>query len=118
MKVLINLFTLDLYRFNKEDVPKNEKEFCEKNRSIIPNKYYHVFCNLHVNIDMSTGVSSEGDGFQASHWKENCGIMISYIGKSEELKITDNDIEAMMSLGYGNISPNKNHNVKDASVAN
>ena len=115
---LINLFTLDLYRFNKENVPKNEKEFSETIRSIIPNKCHHVFCNLHVNIEMSTGVSSDGDGFQASHWKENCGIMISCIGKSEELKITGNDIEAMMSLGYGNFLPIKNYNVKDASVAN
>ena len=68
---------------------------------------------MHVNVSLSTGVSEKGDGFQASHWKNNNGIMISSIGKSEELKISNNDIEAMVSLGYG-----RNYNDNEASVAN
>lgn len=102
----ISLFILDLYRFDHSDIPTNEIEFNKKKRCIIPNNHKHVFCNLHQMVDMSTGLTENGDGFQASHWKNNDGVMISHIEKSQALEITTIDIQAMMSLGYGKI-PNQ-----------
>jgi hypothetical protein len=97
----LRVFPLDLYRFDNDYKPEDTASFSEQTRSLVPDKEKHHFCNLVINEELSTGMI--GDGYQASHWKTRCGVMISNIKPNENLEITSSDVDAMVSIGYGTV---------------
>ncbi|MCK5114272.1 MAG: NF038122 family metalloprotease [Phycisphaerae bacterium] len=95
-----SLRPLDLFRFESEKLPTTAAAFTSNTRDLTPGGTDY-FSYLAGTIQMSTG-SYNGDGRQASHWKDNLsiGIMDPTLAKGEISLITDNDIIAMDLIGW------------------
>lgn len=93
----ITIFPLDLCRFSS-NITMNEIMFSCTSRNMVPCKDMHQYHNTIDYEFLSTGV--DGDGYQASHWKNPCGAMISHLNHNETLSITRCDLSAMSALGY------------------
>ena len=109
--------TLDLFRF--DDDPANDPDsvlpgegsFTTEPRSLVPGNVEHFdqINNLFggdTEILMATGVS-QGDGRQASHWKDNLGLglMDPTLAFGELGLLRPNDLRAIDLIGYEIIVP-------------
>ena len=103
----VNLNPLDLYRFDDAaaDNPTSFLTFTTEPRSIVPGNVEHFDQILPIGggaeVLMSTGIS-QGDGRQASHWKDNLGLglMDPTLGFQEVVQISGSDMRALDLIGY------------------
>jgi len=91
---------LDLFRFSSGDVPTSSSEFTNNIRDLAPSGTDY-FSYIDGDIQMSTG-GYNGDGSQASHWKDNLGIgiMDPTLASGEISHITSADLIAMDLIGW------------------
>src|SRR5262249_38180352 len=73
----IDIGLLDLYRFSEASLPSTTSEFTNNSRSFVPGADAFTSDTV-VQYEMSTG-SYNGDGNQASHWKDD-GFTSVHIG--------------------------------------
>jgi hypothetical protein len=99
--LVVNVFPLDLFRFNVANTPNNAGAFTSTPRELRPGQ-------TSVTSDawlMSTGVV-HGDGREASHWKDNAftGILIGAldpnISSGETFSLSSADIRALDLIGW------------------
>ena len=90
---------LDLFRFDTDDLGAGF-DFTDTPRMLAP-EGSHSFYYGDASVLMSTGVYN-GDGRQASHWKDNLGlgIMDPTGAPGELLAVTDNDLIALDLIGW------------------
>ena len=91
---------LDLFRFYSVDLNSSGFDFTSTQRDLTPG-YPHSFYYGDGSVSMSTGAFA-GDGYQASHWKDNLdlGIMDPTVAMGELLEISDNDLIALDLIGW------------------
>lgn len=89
--------TLDLFRYSDDSVAQGALDWTADTAD----KYFSIDGGTTVGAGFSTGVYN-GDGRQASHWKDNLGIGIldPTSGRGELLAITGNDIQAFDVIGW------------------
>jgi hypothetical protein len=94
---------LDLFRFNTSDLGTGF-DFTTTPRIMAPGGSQSFYYG--GSVPMSTGVS-QGDGSQASHWKDNMnlGVMDPTAAPGETLKISENDLIAMDLIGWNVVVP-------------
>jgi hypothetical protein len=112
-----NATTMDLFRFNKSDIPADALEFITKPREMRPGQKA-VFYDLITQYELSTG-ATRGDGNQASHWKDDfyldqstntlyigslIGIMDPTLGAGIIEDLTVADLRVMELIGYDTIA--------------
>lgn len=96
--------TLDLFRFPAGGDPNTLAEFTANARSLVPGNGA-VFDDLAHELAFSTGAFN-GDGRQASHWKDNnltgtlMGIMDPTLASGTFVPVGDNDLRALDLIGY------------------
>jgi hypothetical protein len=109
--------TLDMYRF--DDAAGNDpssllpgaESFTTEPRSLVPGNVEH-FDQIDgtfggdIEVLMSTGLT-QGDGRQASHWKDNfgLGLMDPTLAFAETDLVRNNDFRAMDLIGYEILVP-------------
>lgn len=90
---------IDLFRFSAESVAAGTgfQDYAADTR----NKYFSVDGGATAIAQFSTGVNN-GDGSQASHWKDDqgIGIMDPSAAPGEQLNISNTDVRAMDVIGY------------------
>ncbi len=102
--------TLDLFRFEDDQTgqdPDHEADFTTFSRTLVPGDNAIIDTVLDPTSEhrMSTGFHN-GDGRQASHWKDNeitlnlIGIMDPTLGPGQIFPITDADRRALDLIGY------------------
>jgi len=100
--------TLDLFRFDDDGAndPSTAAEFTTMARSLVPGNVeitdqIDPWSTSGVEILMSTGVT-QGDGRQASHWKDSLGLglMDPTLSLGETVPVHMNDLRAMDLIGY------------------
>lgn len=91
---------LDLFRFDAANTPTTEAEFTSFDRDLRPGGT-KTFDDLQDQYLFSTG-RFNGDGRQASHWKDGLGIglMDPTLAPNEISPITAADIRALDLIGY------------------
>ncbi|MBF0622369.1 MAG: NF038122 family metalloprotease [Magnetococcales bacterium] len=93
---------LDLFRFTSGSLPTDESSFTTTARDMTPGSTTY-FSDTEYSYLFSTG-SSEGDGQQASHWKDGqdpvLGIMDPTLSSGELVEITSADLRALDVIGY------------------
>jgi hypothetical protein len=101
--------TLDLYRFRSAaNNPASAADFSTFSRSIEPGVAANtdqIFVTYGpAEVSMATGVYN-GDGRQASHWKDNLalGLMDPTLAYQEAVAISGNDLVAMDLIGWNAI---------------
>ena len=100
----IDIGLLDLYRFSEASLPSTTSEFTNNSRSFVPGVDAFTSDTV-VQYEMSTGTYN-GDGNQASHWKDDgftsvhIGVMDPTIAYGATSGITSADIRAMELIGY------------------
>ena len=99
-----NLTTLDLFRFAAADAPISFEEFQTTLREMRPGEE-SVFSDSVNAYALSTGVT-DGDGSQASHWKDDAltgqliGLMDPNLSLGTFRGVTEADLRAMELIGY------------------
>ena len=99
-----NLTTLDLFRFASADAPINFEEFQTTLREMRPG-VESVFSDSVNAYSFATGVT-DGDGSQASHWKDDAltgqliGLMDPNLSYGTFRSVTYADLRAMELIGY------------------
>jgi len=99
-KGAVELLPLDLFRFNTDDLVGGFN-FTTANRDLTPG-VSQSFYDYDNSVLMSTG-EYNGDGYQASHWKEqvpSLGIMDPAAASGEPLSIGINDRTALDLIGW------------------
>ena len=102
--LVVNVFPLDLFRFNIANTPSNAAAFTSTPRELRPGQT-SVTSDTSNSWLMSTGVA-HGDGRQASHWKDNAftGILIGAldpnISYGETFSLSSADIRALDLIGW------------------
>ena len=106
--------TLDLFRFAAGAEPATPAEFTAAPRLLVPgfpdfstfeDQFPAVFSDLDALYPLSTGAFF-GDGFQASHWKDNdlggrlVGIMDPSLAPGQIFNISAADIRALDLIGW------------------
>lgn len=100
--------TLDLFRFENgsADDPENATDFIFSSRTLVPGAaaiFDQIFGvgDSDAEVLMSTG-STQGDGEQASHWRDNLslGIMDPTLASQEIVPVGANDFRALDLIGY------------------
>jgi hypothetical protein len=88
---------LDLFRYSTLSKSSNVNDITADTRA----KYFSIDGGTTVGAGFSTG-SAFGDGWQASHWKDNLGlgIMDPTAGTGELLQIGSNDTLALDVIGW------------------
>lgn len=98
----VYLTTLDLFRFDPNDIPADLSTFDFTNtaRNLIPDGE-HVLYTGDSLIAMSTGAVN-GDGDQASHWKDSMslGVMDPTLAAGEIAQLSQGDLVAMDLIGW------------------
>ncbi len=91
---------LDLFRFSAGSVPTTTSQFTNNSRDLMPGGTDY-FSYIDGTIQMSTG-RYNGDGQQASHWKDSLGlgIMDPTLATGEISLIGSNDLMAMDLIGW------------------
>ena len=91
---------LDLYRFGPEDNPSDASEFAKAKRNLIPG-VAAFFDDSADEYLFSTGVT-QGDGRQASHWKDGqaIGILDPTLAFGQVFDISEADFRALDVIGY------------------
>jgi hypothetical protein len=100
-------FPLDLFRFDDAAAnnPTSFATFTTEPRSMVPGNTEHFDQITPIGggdeVLVSTGVS-DGDGRQASHWKDSLGIglMDPTLGFQEVVQISGSDMRAFDLIGY------------------
>jgi hypothetical protein len=89
--------TLDLFRYSADSVALGALDWTADTAD----KYFSIDGGATVGAGFSTG-RYNGDGRQASHWKDGLGLGIldPTAGKGELLAITGNDIQAFDVIGW------------------
>ena len=98
--------TLDMFRFGDgtADDPATTTDFTNNARNLVPGDAA-IFDDLANEFSFSTG-SFNGDGRQASHWKDNgltgtlIGIMDPTLASGAIVPITNADLRALDLIGY------------------
>lgn len=101
---------LDLYRFEtgSADDPETFADFSTAQRSLVPGTESH-FDDLDNEWSFSTG-RFNGDGRQASHWKDNnltgnlIGMLDPTLGRGQAFPISFADVRALDLIGYDFVS--------------
>ncbi|MCP4340920.1 MAG: PEP-CTERM sorting domain-containing protein, partial [Desulfobulbaceae bacterium] len=90
----------DLFRFSSENIPTTTSEFTNNTRDLMPGGTDY-FSYLLDDIQLATGAYN-GDGRQASHWKDSLliGIMDPTLSSGEISLIGQNDLIAMDLIGW------------------
>ena len=105
---MIRPTTLDMFRFDNDgpNDPATTVDFATMPRSMIPGNdeildQISASYNQVDEVRFSTGVT-QGDGRQASHWKDNLtlGIMDPTLAPGEFSPIRSNDVRAFDLIGY------------------
>jgi hypothetical protein len=106
--------TLDLFRFAEGRAPSTPAEFTTRERLLVPgfpdfltfeDQFPAVFADLDNAYPLSTGFFL-GDGFQASHWKDNdlggtlLGMMDPSLAAGQIFDISAADIRALDLIGW------------------
>lgn len=106
--------TLDLFRFEQGQAPTTPAEFTAAPRLLVPgfpdfftleDQFPSVFSDLDAVYPFSTGAFL-GDGFQASHWKDNdlggqlIGLMDPSLAPGQIFDISAADIRALDLIGW------------------
>jgi hypothetical protein len=101
----VSINPLDLFRFsNATGNPETATEFTDFARNLVPGNDV-FFDDLFTELALSEGVFN-GDGRQASHWKDNnltgslIGVMDPTLGSQQVFAITDADIRALDVIGW------------------
>ena len=91
---------LDLFRFYVPDLEDPGFDFTLTPRDLEPG-YQDSFYYGDGSVPMSTGAFA-GDGYQASHWKDNLGLgsMDPTAAMGELLELSENDLIAMDMIGW------------------
>jgi len=91
---------LDLFRFGPGDGPSNAAEFATAARNLIPGEAT-FFDDTSDEYLFSTGVT-QGDGRQASHWKDTdtIGILDPTLAFGQVFDISQADLRALDLIGY------------------
>lgn len=91
---------LDLFRFGDSDNPSNAAEFATATRNLIPGEVAY-FDDVMDEYLYSTG-ETQGDGRQASHWKDGLGIGLldPTLAFGELSFLTEADFRALDLIGY------------------
>jgi hypothetical protein len=97
------LTPFDLFRFASANAPSNAGEFTTNPRNLVPGASA-VFSDTVLSWAVSTGFS-QGDGRQASHWKDDLlgtyiGIMDPTLSSGVVQQITSADLRAFDLIGY------------------
>jgi len=91
---------LDLFRFGPDDNPSSPAEFSTAARNLVPGvaTFFDDTMNEYL---FSTGVT-QGDGRQASHWKDtnSIGILDPTLGYGQIFEISAADLRALDLMGY------------------
>jgi len=93
-------YVFDLFRFRTDDLTDPNFNFTTMSRFLTPG-YSQEFYHDDGSIALSTG-SYNGDGWQASHWKDDLGlgIMDPTASPGELLQISANDLIAFDLIGW------------------
>jgi hypothetical protein len=97
--------TLDMFRFAASNAPTNATQFTNNPRNFVPGAGA-VTSDVTNTWAMSTGVGVQGDGRQASHWKDDAltgihiGIMDPTLSFGSAFGLTDADIRALDLIGW------------------
>jgi hypothetical protein len=111
---------LDLFRFKSDNVPTNAATFTTLARNFVPGAT-GVTNDSVTSTLMSTGVSN-GDGRQASHWKDDTltgfliGVMDPTLSFATIEDVNDTDFHAFDLIGY-DVAPPTLGNYPATSVA-
>jgi hypothetical protein len=91
---------LDLFRFRTSDLEGSGFDFTTSARYMVPGDS-HSFYHGDGSVLLSTGYYN-GDGRQASHWKDNLGlgIMDPTAATGEKLAVGANDLMALDLIGW------------------
>ena len=98
-----------MFRFAANNAPTNAAEFTTNARNFVPGAAA-VTSDVANNWAMSTGVN-QGDGRQASHWKDDSltgthiGIMDPTLSSGLVFGLTDADIRALDLIGWDQAAP-------------
>ncbi len=96
--------TLDLFRFGAGVNPSNPANFTTTARNFVPGNAA-ILDDLSSELAFSTGASN-GDGRQASHWKDNSltgtlvGVMDPTLATGAFVPVGANDLRALDLIGY------------------
>ena len=102
--IVVNIFPLDLFRFDLTSMPLDASTFTSNPRSLVPGQAA-VTTDVATSWSMSTG-RINGDGNQASHWKDDgysgshIGIMDPTLSYAQTFGLTYADIRAMDLIGW------------------
>ncbi len=90
----------DLFRFGPGDNPSNAAEFAAATRNLIPGAPT-FFDDTAAEYLFSTGVS-QGDGRQASHWKDgqSIGILDPTLAFGQIFEVSEADFRILDVIGY------------------
>jgi hypothetical protein len=99
----------DIFRFRRGEAAAISLASFTSARRILSSGGEQVFFAGGEELGLSTGRadSTGGDGFQASHWKNNnltgvtLGVMDPDLAPGERQAIGDNDLKVLNALGYG-----------------
>ncbi len=105
----IDINPLDMYRFSTAKVPSTTGQFTTNARDLVPGTTAFTSDTV-VQYSMSTG-QFNGDGRQASHWKDDAlsstyiGVMDPTLATGIRTQITSADIRALELIGYDVAAP-------------
>ncbi|MGR9089883.1 MAG: NF038122 family metalloprotease [Gammaproteobacteria bacterium] len=91
---------LDLFRFGPGDNPLEPEDFTAASRNLVPGAPTY-FDDTDIEYYFSTGVT-EGDGRQASHWKDtdSIGILDPTLAFGQVFSVSAADLRALDVIGY------------------
>jgi hypothetical protein len=101
---VVSIFPLDLFRFSDGSLPGDASEFASTPRDLRPGQKAYTSDTRHA-WEMSTG-ANQGDGRQASHWKDSVftsisiGAMNPSIGTGQKFSLSYADLRAMDLIGW------------------
>ena len=97
---------LDLFRFaDGAQTPTNAGQFASFRRNLVPNTETNFSDTEHVLLRLSTGAFN-GDGRQASHWKDDellgfrVGVMDPTIAPADVSSVVASDLRMLDLIGY------------------
>jgi len=105
----ISLTTLDLFRFSAAFNPATLTDFTTFPRSLVPGQIA-IFDDLTHEYGFSTG-TTQGDGRQASHWKDDAltgihiGVMDPTLARGVTFPLSTADLRSMDDIGWDVAAP-------------
>lgn len=98
-------YVFDLFRLGSNDPSLTGAAFTTAERQLTPGEASY-FSDGTTQISLATGVT-EGDGNQASHFKDNqgLGVLDPTLAPGETVEITENDLIVLDAIGYDRVTP-------------